>query len=241
MAVSFMRIDLRNSAYELITMVTDDPDDQGPAEAVLELPTKIMNKYGAFAAVNANAFARAANADDKPGWHKGLYVDIRGLTVSEGKIVSVFDDKSGGSKTPFWLDKQNTPSTQMPQDSRQVQNAVSDWISPILTNGEIVAAKDAQRHPRTLVGTDKQKRFITLAVVDGRRKDYSDGMTLYETAQLMLSQGCYNAVNLDGGGSSIMLYSDDEKTIKTANKPSDNSHRPIPVMLGVRKTASNSN
>lgn len=127
-------------------------------------------------------------------------------------------------------------SVGVPADDYEVINGVSDWISPILMDGEIFAKIDNVRHPRTLAGIDEQGRFITLAVVDGRRKDYSDGMTLYEAAELMKTHGCRSAINLDGGGSSIMLYTDDDgQTIKTANKPSDNAHRPIPVMLGVRK------
>ena len=38
----------------------------------------------------------------------------------------------------------------------------------------------------------------------GREKD-SIGMTLYETATLMKDFGCIWAMNLDGGGSSVML------------------------------------
>jgi len=235
MAISFMRIDLHNKRYEPVVMAADDPDGTGPAEAQLAEPADILKKYGAFAAVNANAFARADNADDKPGWHTGLYVDIRGLAASDGKMISLFDDRPG-SKTAFWVDGDGKVSVGVPANDAEVKNGVADWISPILTDGQIAAPEDDVRHPRTLAGIDEQGRFITLAVVDGRRKDYSDGMTLYEAAVLMRNHGCKSAVNLDGGGSSIMLYTDDEgQTIKTANRPSDNKPRPIPVMLGVRK------
>ncbi len=235
LAISFMRIDLHNPRYEPIVMVSDDPDGQGPAEAELAAPSEILKKYGAFAGVNANAFARAKNADDKPGWHKGLYVNIQGLAVSNCEVISTLEGKSG-SRTAFWIDGSGRVSVGVPGADDEVKNGVSDWISPILKDGEIIAKKDNVRHPRTLAGIDKLGRFITLVVVDGRRKDYSDGMTLYEAGELMKKHGCENAVNLDGGGSSIMLYTDDDgQTFKTANKPSDNAHRSIPVMIGVRK------
>ena len=39
--------------------------------------------------------------------------------------------------------------------------------------------------------------------VDGREGS-SIGMTLYELANFMKSLGCINAINLDGGGSTVM-------------------------------------
>lgn len=56
-----------------------------------------------------------------------------------------------------------------------------------------------------------------------------------ELAHFMKSLGCYNAINLDGGGSSIMLYQDHATGgLCTVNRPSSGKHRPVPVMLGVR-------
>jgi exopolysaccharide biosynthesis protein len=58
------------------------------------------------------------------------------------------------------------------------------------------------RHPRTAVGiTGKHKIiFITL---DGRTRE-ARGLTLFELTDLMISLGCSDAVNLDGGGSTTM-------------------------------------
>ena len=58
------------------------------------------------------------------------------------------------------------------------------------------------KNPRTAVGYTEDGRFI-MVTVDGREK-YSTGMTLYELASFMKEIGCYNAMNLDGGGSSQM-------------------------------------
>ncbi len=59
------------------------------------------------------------------------------------------------------------------------------------------------RNPRTAVGFTANNEFIMMTI-DGREKD-SVGMTLYETATLMKDFGCIWAMNLDGGGSSVML------------------------------------
>lgn len=238
-AIAWMQIDLHNTNYEPITMVSNDPDGNGPAEAILTEPNDIVEQYHAFAAVNANAFARATNADHKPGWHLGLFVDIQGLAVSAGEVRSPMETDVTSptgkvrSRYGFWLDHNDLPIFGQPVDYDNIQNGVGDWFSPLLLDGKIIPTQDESRHPRTVVGVDQQNRFMILAVIDGRRKGHSIGMTLYELAELMKSRGYHHAINLDGGGSSIMLYQEGED-LKTANKPSGNRHRPIPVMLGVR-------
>ena len=59
------------------------------------------------------------------------------------------------------------------------------------------------RHPRTAVGVSRDGRKVILIVADGRQ-GHSRGMTLYELARMFIELGAYNAINLDGGGSSAM-------------------------------------
>jgi hypothetical protein len=78
------------------------------------------------------------------------------------------------------------------------------------------------RNPRTAVGVARNARHLILVVVDGRQAPYSDGMTLRELADLMLTLGARDAINLDGGGSSALVYRDPKaNTLKVANRPSD--------------------
>ena len=58
------------------------------------------------------------------------------------------------------------------------------------------------RNPRTAIGYTKDNDLILIAA-DGREGS-SIGLTLYELASLMKSLGCTNAINLDGGGSTVM-------------------------------------
>lgn len=79
------------------------------------------------------------------------------------------------------------------------------------------------RHPRTAAGTARAGRRLILAVVDGRQSPYSDGMSLNELATLMLALGARDAINLDGGGSSTLVYADPAAAgaLRIANRPSD--------------------
>ena len=58
------------------------------------------------------------------------------------------------------------------------------------------------RNPRCAIGYTADNNLI-MVVVDGR-EETSVGMTLIELANFMKSIGCYNAMNLDGGGSAVM-------------------------------------
>ena len=78
------------------------------------------------------------------------------------------------------------------------------------------------RHPRTAVGIARNGDRLLLVTVDGRQKPYSDGMTLRELADLILALGARDAINLDGGGSTTLVYKDPRtKKLAIANKPSD--------------------
>ncbi len=68
------------------------------------------------------------------------------------------------------------------------------------------------RNPRTAVGYTSDNNLI-IVTVDGREKA-SIGMTLNELANFMKSIGCYNAMNLDGGGSTVLYVKG-----KIANHP----------------------
>lgn len=79
----------------------------------------------------------------------------------------------------------------------------------LVKNGEVFVDMTAQklaaiggRNPRTAVGYTSSDNFI-LVTVDGREGS-SIGMTLMELANFMKSIGCVGAINLDGGGSTVM-------------------------------------
>ena len=61
------------------------------------------------------------------------------------------------------------------------------------------------RHPRTAIGK-RGKNWIMLVTIDGRTEQAA-GMTIVELTDFMISLGCRDAINLDGGGSTTMWIS----------------------------------
>ena len=78
------------------------------------------------------------------------------------------------------------------------------------------------RHPRTAIGIANNGTRLLLVVADGRQAGYSAGMTLRELANLMLSLGARDALNLDGGGSTTMVVENPQtRQLAIVNRPSD--------------------
>uniref|UniRef100_A0A832DEH0 Phosphodiester glycosidase family protein n=1 Tax=Ignavibacterium album TaxID=591197 RepID=A0A832DEH0_9BACT len=71
------------------------------------------------------------------------------------------------------------------------------------------------RHPRSGIGFSENKKTFYMITVDGRQQS-SRGMTLLEFANLMITEGVYYGLNLDGGGSTTMVING-----KVVNSPSD--------------------
>lgn len=90
--------------------------------------------------------------------------------------------------------------------------------SSYLVQGGQVVAKDfdpivglmTNREPRTIMGVTEDNEMIFL-VVEGRRPGVSIGITGQEAGEIMQFLGCTDAVLLDGGASSTLVYNGDVK------------------------------
>lgn len=81
--------------------------------------------------------------------------------------------------------------------------------------------------PRTAVGFTEDD-VVYFIVVDGRRFEYSNGMSLAEVAEAFIALGAKDATNLDGGGSSTFVTLHSVADVwHVRNKPSDGSPRPV--------------
>ena len=116
-------------------------------------------------------------------------------------------------------------------DSEKNYNAAGKSImasGPLLmVNGkrervDLQQGHDPARHPRTAVMLTK-KNHLLLIVVDGRHKGVAEGMTLSELEYFCNCLGATSALNLDGGGSSVLWTA--KKGI--LNTPSDGKERTV--------------
>ncbi len=123
-------------------------------------------------------------------------------------------------------------------DKWKMQTAVGGG-PVLLQNGQIKVTNEQEikfvgkaiedKHPRTAMGYTKDNKLIIL-VIQGRFPNIAEGATLIQEAQLFKDLGCWEALNLDGGGSSCMLVNGKE-TIKVSDAT---GQRPVPAVFIVR-------
>jgi len=138
------------------------------------------------------------------------------LAVRDGREPwigrTAIDGASGVVSGPDWMVDAS--------DYRDVQ--VIGGLPELLDLGERVgdlevAARPsfaAARHPRSAIGFNDDR--IWIVAVDGRREGYSAGMTLPELTRVFEGLGAREALNLDGGGSTVMVVDG-----RVVSRPSD--------------------
>ena len=84
-------------------------------------------------------------------------------------------------------------------------------------------------HPRTAIGVTAEKHLV-LFVCEGRNMTAGvPGFTTLEVANILKAYGCTDAMNLDGGGSTLMLVNG-----KEVLKPSDGHERSVASCVYVK-------
>jgi exopolysaccharide biosynthesis protein len=254
------KVDLTDPRVSFVVTGPLEQRDGVPARAEAFLaPTDVWaEKEGVDLAVNGGFFARVDGQPGGPGrWTDGLPVDIVGLSRSDGRTVS--PSRQGGRDVALLVDEtfrgQSCPCTVRAGDAGDhdldgVEDAVAGGSSrdgdpgtPLVVNGENRGAtaqvEPDRRHPRTAAGVSRDGRTLVLLVVDGRQPAWSIGATLPELAQMMIEAGAWNAVNLDGGGSSALWHREPGAPAgRVLNHPSDGQVRPAANHLGVRVSVS---
>ncbi|MCC6929977.1 MAG: phosphodiester glycosidase family protein [Gemmatimonadaceae bacterium] len=121
------------------------------------------------------------------------------------------------------------------------RTSVGGWPRVVLDGANVGVRADSlegtfprfstARHPRSAIALSRDSTKLMLVVVDGRRA-WSVGMSLAELADNLIALGAYQAMNLDGGGSSALWLAGE-----VVNFPSDPSgERAVGNALVVRAT-----
>jgi hypothetical protein len=87
-----------------------------------------------------------------------------------------------------------------------------------------------RRHPRTAVGMTAEN-IIYVAVVYGRQPKVSAGASVTEMARLMRQLKVSDAINLDGGGSSMMIIRG-KKTGNSSDAEEERAVRDALIFIG---------
>lgn len=126
----------------------------------------------------------------------------------------------------------------------KLRDAVGAFGVTLVRDGKIAVAHNENyfddRASRTAVGITRTGKVVFM-VLDGRQEPYSCGGSMQEIAQIMLEAGCYDAVNLDGGGSTTFVSRPEGETeLQVTSRPSDGYARSVSSSLMIVSTSPSS-
>jgi hypothetical protein len=205
------------------------------------IATKAIDDLKADVLINANFFNPFRDStlfDYFP--HEGDLVTSLGATIGQGKRYG----QSFGTWVTFW----SSPSGAVgfgdpPADA----DAAVSGIGWLVQNGQNVVNDQEGPYPRTALALDAARKQLWLVIVDGKQPRYSLGMTLRELSETLLRLGASDAIQLDGGGSSILSARDNAGRAVLLSRPCHTKipgrQRPVANFLGVvfpRRSVTNS-
>lgn len=198
---------VKSGTYNGYMMVVLDPArvtvgtcrDKFNGERGLQLKD-IAKRYDALAAINGGGF------EDTGGVGNGG--TPVGLVVAQGKLMHTGKVKEYNITVGFNQDNIMILAKNMTKEEAQ-EKGIRDAITfgpALVVNGEPVAVKGASSglNPRTAIG-QRADGAVLLLVIDGRQAS-SLGATYADMITVLMEYKAINAVNMDGGSSSLMYY-----------------------------------
>jgi len=172
--------------------------------------------------------------------HPELVGEPLGYMVLDGQMYANSQGQTSGAQTCVVINFDEKDGVVRPADMPKVEirstsSAITGWEEQVIPanfgflvkDGKNQYAKDhaaANGASRSFVGIKADGTFV-MVMNDGRQAPYSTGFTNYEMAEFMLSLGCVQAVNGDGGGSSAFLSQRPGEDLKINCSPSDGAER----------------
>ena len=217
--------------YFVCDVQTTDPNSLKSAVAYDERHTRkstseIAERENAVLAINGDGYGfrgpgivvrsgQVRRAKPVVGFHL-LMLDIRG----DLSVAAQFDKK---------LNPEALVNEMLAAGVREVWSfgpeLVRDGEPASFRGFDALSRRESSRAPRTAIGQIGPLHYVVV-VVDGRRPEYSNGISLPDLQQIFVDLGAKTAFNLDGGGSTTLYFLGE-----LINTPSDRRERNVSDIL----------
>lgn len=237
MKINVARVDLKSSGIDLIATPKDkDFGKPMPDFPQLTIQTKRMKvrDFMMQKRSEGNNVLVAVNATPWSPWRRPfnhIYAGNISLVISDGDIIA--DKKRNTPSFVYTKDNKVEIRIVKPDEDRNNFKIALAGFSIILKNGK-VSIKYKDYHPRTCYGISQDGRYLYLMTVDGRQKFVSEGASVVECAEFMRYFGAYDAINMDGGGSTTLVnWNEKEKEAQILSHQLLGGERRVATSLAV--------
>ncbi|HUG34100.1 MAG TPA: phosphodiester glycosidase family protein [Anaerolineales bacterium] len=219
-----------------IQFLVTPPDSKTETPLNARTTSQFLDEFGLQIAINGDGFSpwwSRSLADYYP--HTGDPVAPLGFTASNGDDYWQGFELDEGERPTLYISRRN--ALNFIDRPNRVYGAISGDRMLVLQGNPVPGLDDSEREPRTAIGLNKNGRYLYIVVVDGRQPFYSAGITFANIARLLVDQGAYIAMSLDGGGSSTLVIEGENGEPVLLNSPIDNyipgRERPVANHFGV--------
>jgi hypothetical protein len=164
--------------------------------------------------------------------HRGDPVNVMGLAISDGDRYS--DDYPD---MPVLCITSESVEVRTDGCALGTSQALAGNLLLVNRGVNVTPGRNIVPNPRTAVALDAKNEIMWLIVVDGRQPGYSEGVTPFELAEILIELDAQMALNLDGGGSSTLVVASGRGS-RILNAPIHTRvhmrQRPVANHLGVR-------
>lgn len=229
MVVHIVKIKVSKSTIKPLVTPADRPKSDQPYDA--RTTSEFLKEFKVQLAINGSGFQPWYDYSLQYYPHSGDPVTPLGTTISNN--FSFIDESDESRPTLMFSGKR-------PVDIGWVDGKAKYALSGIrilAEKGEVATGLDNSAvEPRTAVGDNQSGSTLIIVIVDGRQPGYSLGATLQELAQILVDNGAYTALELDGGGSSTLVIEGEDGQPVVLNSPVHQripgNERPVATHIG---------
>lgn len=194
-----------------------------------------VEQYGVQVAINGSYFQpHEVNSPLHYYPHVGNGVRSLGIAISNGERYS---EAKGGWAALCIIANDNIQINQNdcpPETQQAIAGDVQFVKDGKPYDGLAILQNSTALYPRSAIAINADNTQLLMVAIDGRQKDYSEGVTLQELGEILIELGADRALNLDGGGSTTLATS--HPSGSTSDQPillNAPFHARVPVNLRV--------
>ena len=191
--VSLMEVKWTNSKVGVKAGTPNNKDDYGMQSIIMQAKSSIASGNNVVGGVNGDFYYTVTG-------------EPIGIVYKDGHAIKAKPEKGWNF---FGVLNDGTPVIGDEKRYNEVKGNLEEALGGnaiLVRSGSVYQTPTigAYREPRTAVGI-KRDGTIFFITVDGRQNGYSAGISISDLARLMIDLGAYDALNLDGGGSSTFI------------------------------------